>query len=106
MVFVTIQGEYRIEASAVETQTFPVGSVLLIEDTTGVARFYFVGAADALAFVSEWGGEVWQYDTGAARPNEGEGCRAVRFAHRPVSAGAMDRGGPGGRPHDPGRGLP
>jgi hypothetical protein len=38
-----------------------------------VARFYFVGAADALAFVSEWGGEVWQYDAGAARPDEGEG---------------------------------
>jgi hypothetical protein len=38
MIFVTVQGEYEITASDGETRKFPVGSVLLIEDTTGVGH--------------------------------------------------------------------
>jgi hypothetical protein len=38
MAFVTVQGEYQIEASTGETRRFPAGSVLLIEDTTGVGH--------------------------------------------------------------------
>ena len=37
MVFVTVQGEYQIEASG-ETRKFPKGSVLLIENTTGTGH--------------------------------------------------------------------
>jgi hypothetical protein len=38
MAFVTVQGEYQITASNGETRKFPAGSVLLIEDTTGVGH--------------------------------------------------------------------
>jgi hypothetical protein len=38
MAFVTVQGEYQITASSGETRKFPLGSVLLIEDTTGVGH--------------------------------------------------------------------
>jgi len=38
MIFVTVQGEYQITATDGETRKFPVGSVLLIEDTTGVGH--------------------------------------------------------------------
>jgi hypothetical protein len=38
MAFVTVQGEYQITASNGETRKFPVGSVLLIEDTTGLGH--------------------------------------------------------------------
>lgn len=38
MIFVTVQGEYEITASDGETRKFPVGSVLLIENTTGVGH--------------------------------------------------------------------
>jgi hypothetical protein len=35
MIFVTVQGEYQIEASDGAIREFPPGRVLLIEDTTG-----------------------------------------------------------------------
>jgi hypothetical protein len=35
MIFVTVQGEYEIGASDGVTRKFPVGSVLLLEDTAG-----------------------------------------------------------------------
>ena len=38
MAFVTVQGEYQITATNGETRKFPVGSVLLIEDTTGAGH--------------------------------------------------------------------
>jgi hypothetical protein len=38
MVFVTVQGEYQITASNGEARRFPIGSVLLIEDTTGIGH--------------------------------------------------------------------
>ena len=38
MAFVTVQGEYQITATNGETRKFPIGSVLLIEDTTGVGH--------------------------------------------------------------------
>ncbi len=38
MIFVTVQGEYQITASNGETRKFPLGSVLLIEDTVGVGH--------------------------------------------------------------------
>ena len=38
MIFVTVQGEYQITATGGETRKFPVGSVLLIEDTTGAGH--------------------------------------------------------------------
>jgi hypothetical protein len=37
MAFVTVQGEYQIEASG-EIRKFPKGSVLLIENTTGTGH--------------------------------------------------------------------
>ena len=38
MIFVTVQGEYQITATSGETRKFPVGSVLLIEDTIGAGH--------------------------------------------------------------------
>src|SRR5258708_6515512 len=38
MIFVTVQGEYQITATNGETRKFPVGSVLLIEDTIGAGH--------------------------------------------------------------------
>jgi hypothetical protein len=38
MIFVTVQGEYQIRANDGATRNFPLGSVLLIEDTTGVGH--------------------------------------------------------------------
>ena len=35
MAFVTVQGEYQITATNGETRKFPIGTVLLIEDTIG-----------------------------------------------------------------------
>ena len=34
-IFVTVRGEYQVTVSSGETRPFPVGSVLLVEDTTG-----------------------------------------------------------------------
>jgi hypothetical protein len=49
MAFVTVRGEYQITASSGETRTFPVGSVLLIEDTTGVGhRTMNISASDTI----------------------------------------------------------
>jgi hypothetical protein len=54
MVFVTVQGEYRIEASDGVTRTFPPGSVLLIEDTTGTGHSTRItSAADAIVLAVE-----------------------------------------------------
>jgi len=38
MICVTVQGEYQIEASDGATRKFPAGSVLLIEDITGIGH--------------------------------------------------------------------
>ena len=38
MAFVTVKGEYQITATNGETRKFPLGSMLLIEDTTGVGH--------------------------------------------------------------------
>ncbi|MFO1061950.1 MAG: hypothetical protein U1E53_33885 [Dongiaceae bacterium] len=38
MIFVTVQGEYQIEASDGAMRKFPVGRVLLIEDITGAGH--------------------------------------------------------------------
>jgi len=38
MAFVTVRGEYQITASNGATRRFPLGSVLLIENTTGVGH--------------------------------------------------------------------
>jgi hypothetical protein len=38
MIFVTVQGEYQIKANDGATRNFPLGSLLLIEDTTGVGH--------------------------------------------------------------------
>jgi hypothetical protein len=38
MIFVTVQGEYQITATSGETRKFPVGSVLLIENTIGAGH--------------------------------------------------------------------
>ena len=49
MAFVTVRGEYQITASSGETRAFPVGSVLLIEDTTGVGhRTMNISASDTI----------------------------------------------------------
>ena len=45
MVFVTVQGEYQIEASG-EIRKFPKGSVLLIENTTGTGHSTKVKSAE------------------------------------------------------------
>jgi hypothetical protein len=51
MVFVTIHGEYQITATDGETREFPVGSVLLIENTTGTGHSTKVmGTQDAIVF--------------------------------------------------------
>jgi hypothetical protein len=38
MVFVTVKGEYQITASNGEARRFPLGSMLLIENTTGIGH--------------------------------------------------------------------
>jgi hypothetical protein len=38
MVFVTVKGEYQITASNGEARRFPPGSMLLIENTTGIGH--------------------------------------------------------------------
>jgi hypothetical protein len=38
MVFVTVQGEYQVTATNGETRKFPLGSVLLVEDTVGAGH--------------------------------------------------------------------
>jgi hypothetical protein len=51
MAFVTVQGEYQITASSGETRKFPAGSVLLIEDTTGVGHeTKNISAGDTIVF--------------------------------------------------------
>ena len=46
MIFVTVQGEYQIEATDGATRKFPTGSVLLIEDTIGVGHSTKVTSAE------------------------------------------------------------
>ena len=46
MIFVTVQGEYQIEASDGATRKFPPGSVLLIEDTTGAGHSTKITSAE------------------------------------------------------------
>jgi len=51
MIFVTVQGEYQIMATDGETRQFPIGSVLLIENTTGTGHSTKVmGTHDAIVF--------------------------------------------------------
>jgi hypothetical protein len=38
MIFVTVKGEYQITASDGEARRFPLGSMLLIEDTSGLGH--------------------------------------------------------------------
>jgi hypothetical protein len=48
-VFCTLRGEYEVTASDGEVRRFPVGSLLLLEDTTGKGHASrIVGAADVL----------------------------------------------------------
>lgn len=52
MLLVTIRGEYRITASDGQARSFPLGSVLLMENTTGAGhstRFTHVDGAIVLA---------------------------------------------------------
>jgi len=35
MIFITVRGEYEVTTSARAVRRFPVGSVLIVEDTTG-----------------------------------------------------------------------
>ena len=50
-VFCTLRGEYEVTASDGEVRRFPVGSLLLLEDTTGKGRATrIVGGADGLVF--------------------------------------------------------
>jgi len=37
-IFVTVQGEYQVTTSDSRTRRFPPGSVLIVEDTTGVGH--------------------------------------------------------------------
>jgi hypothetical protein len=51
MVFITVQGEYQIEATDGETRQFPLGRVLLIENTTGTGHSTkVIGGQDAIVF--------------------------------------------------------
>ena len=38
MIFVTVSGEYEVIATGDSARAFPTGSVLLVEDTTGVGH--------------------------------------------------------------------
>jgi hypothetical protein len=51
MVFVTVQGEYQIVATDGETRQFPLGRMLLIEDTTGTGHSTkVIGGQDVVVF--------------------------------------------------------
>ena len=51
MIFVTTQGEYQVTTSDGVTRRFPVGSVLIIEDTTGAGHSTKITSAeDAIGF--------------------------------------------------------
>jgi hypothetical protein len=49
MIFVTVRGEYEVEASDRTTRRFPPGSVLLLEDTSGAGHSTkIIGADDCI----------------------------------------------------------
>ena len=51
MIFVTTQGEYQVTTSDGVSRRFPVGSVLIIEDTTGAGHSTKITSAeDAIGF--------------------------------------------------------
>ena len=51
MVFVTVRGEYEVKTSDGNVQNFPIGSVLLLEDTAGVGHSTkVVGDEDLIVF--------------------------------------------------------
>ena len=51
IAFVTMQGEFQMTASNGETRKFPPGSMLLIEDITGVGHMTKnTGAGDTIVF--------------------------------------------------------
>jgi hypothetical protein len=51
MIIVTTQGEYEITTSDGEVRRFPIGSVVLVEDTSGAGHlFTIVGAEDVMIF--------------------------------------------------------
>jgi len=50
-ILVTVQGEYEVTTSDGAARRFPIGSVLLVEDTTGDGhRTKITSAGDALVF--------------------------------------------------------
>ena len=55
-MFVVLTGEWEVTASDGETRTFPPGSVLLVEDTTGKGhRSRVIGNTDSLAAMVQLG---------------------------------------------------
>ena len=51
MIFVTVRGEYQVTASEAVVRTFPAGSVLIVEDTTGAGHSTKITSAeDAIVF--------------------------------------------------------
>jgi hypothetical protein len=50
-IFVTVRGEYQVTAGDNEKRSFPAGSVLVIEDTTGSGHSTkIIGTEDAIVF--------------------------------------------------------
>lgn len=51
MILITIRGEYELTTSTGVVRRFPIGSVVLIEDTIGSGHiFKIVGSKDVMAF--------------------------------------------------------
>ena len=48
MIFVTVQGSYEVTTSENIVRRFPVGSVLIVEDTSGVGHSTRIDSADEL----------------------------------------------------------
>jgi len=46
MIFVTVRGEYEVIVNAGVARCFPVGSVLVVEDTTGIGHTSRISSAD------------------------------------------------------------
>jgi len=51
MILVTIQGEYEVTTSTGVTRCFPLGSMVVVEDTSGAGHsFKIIGTEDVMIF--------------------------------------------------------
>ena len=52
MIFVTVQGEYEVTVGGGGTRRFPVGSVLIVEDTSGEGHSTKITSAEEVVVLA------------------------------------------------------